>query len=378
MDTRVALHGTVQTGSVYATDTFTAGRWSVTAAARFNRETLSNLDRLPPSAARGTLTATNTFARLNPSVGAVYRGRKPLDLYADYSEASRAPTTLELGCADPRFPCNLPNALVSDPPLRQVITRTVEAGVRGRGDGALSWTADWFRSENAQDLLFVASDQLGFGNFLNFGRTERQGVELDFGAHSRTLEATAGYTFLSATYGSPQILNGIANSANASAAAGAPGVDGTIAIAPGDRIPQAPRQLFKGLVEWRPTPKWSAVLNVLGTGASYARGNENNRDRADGMYYLGSGVSPAYGVVNLGGTYQASPRFQLFVQADNLLDRHYSNAAQLGTTPFDNSGRFVAQPFAPNADGANPARSTTFLAPGAPFNVFGGLRVHLR
>ena len=155
-------------------------------------------------------------------------------------------------------------------------------------------------------------------------------------------------------------------------------MDGVIAITPGDRIPQVPRQLFKGVAEWRPAPKWSAVLNVLATGASYARGNENNLDRPDGTYYLGSGTSPAYGVVNLGGTYQAGSRFQLFVQANNLLDTHYSNAAQLGTTPFDNSGRFIAQPFAANVDGTTPVRSTTFLAPGAPINVYGGLRVRLR
>ena len=36
---------------------------------------------------------------------------------------------------------------------------------------------------------------------------------------------------------------------------------------------------------------------------------------------------------------------QVFVQIDNLFNYHYFSAAQLGPTPFDNSGNFVARPF---------------------------------
>jgi hypothetical protein len=52
--------------------------------------------------------------------------------YARVSESSRTPTAIELGCADPANPCKLPNAMAGDPPLRQVVTRTQEAGLRGR------------------------------------------------------------------------------------------------------------------------------------------------------------------------------------------------------------------------------------------------------
>jgi hypothetical protein len=69
-----------------------------------------------------------------------------------------------------------------------------------------------------------------------------------------------------------------------------------------------------------------------------------------------------------------SRRIQLFAQIDNLLDHRYYTAAQLGPTPFDNAGNFVAQPF-PAADGSYPIRTTTFLAPGAPIGAWGGIRL---
>lgn len=78
-------------------------------------------------------------------------------------------------------------------------------------------------------------------------------------------------------------------------------------------------------------------------------------------------------VLNLGAHYQVLRRWQLFAQINNLLDRHYYSAAQLGPTPFDNNGAFVAQPF-PAVDGNYPIRTTTFFAPGAPINVFEGMR----
>jgi outer membrane receptor protein involved in Fe transport len=67
--------------------------------------------------------------------------------------------------------------------------------------------------------------------------------------------------------------------------------------------------------------------------------------------------------------------FQLFMQINNILDKHYSTAAQLSTTPFDNNDHFVAQPFGtPYGDDNVPIRSSSFQAPGAPFNIYGGLK----
>ncbi len=109
-------------------------------------------------------------------------------------------------------------------------------------------------------------------------------------------------------------------------------------------------------------------------GRSFARGNENNLDQPDGVYYLGPGFSPGYGVLNLGAHYQVQKRVQLFVQINNLLNHRYYTAAQLGSTPFNNAGAFIARPFPQTSDGDFPIRSTTFFAPGAPIGAWGGIR----
>jgi outer membrane receptor protein involved in Fe transport len=380
VDTQVALHGTVNTPSFYATDTFTYGPWAVTLSGRYNHTSLDNLDYLPPSDARGNLTSNNVFQRFNPAAGFTYRPSHLFNAYFNYSEASRAPTSIELGCSDPTQPCNLPNALVSDPPLKQVVNRTFEVGIRSNDTGTLHWSADYFFGQNDNDLLFVASEQTGFGYFLNFGKTRRDGIELELSKDWRNGSVGSNYTFLNATYQSSQTIDGGSNSTNDSALAGMPGIDDDIHITPGDFIPQVPRNMFKLYGQYRPSSKLTAELDIRAVGSSFARGNENNQDQPDGMFYNGSGRSAGYGVADLGARYRLTSRIELFAQLNNLLDKHYSTGSQLGTTPFDNNDRFVARPFGTpygTDDGQIPIRSSAFLAPGTPFNIYGGLKITL-
>ena len=125
--------------------------------------------------------------------------RRGVNLYAGYNEGSRAATSIELGCADPEQPCKLPNAMAGDPPLSQVVTRTLDTGVRGHS-GGVAWNASYFRAANRDDILFVQSEQTGFGYFKNFGRTRREGVELGARTRAGRAEVGAGYTLLSATF----------------------------------------------------------------------------------------------------------------------------------------------------------------------------------
>jgi outer membrane receptor protein involved in Fe transport len=380
VDTQVWLHGTVITPSIYATDTFIWGPWTFTLSGRYNYTSLDNLDYLPASDARGNLTSNNVFQRFNPATGFTYRAFRFANTYFDYSEASRSPTSIELGCADPNKPCNLPNALVSDPHLKQVVSRTFEVGIRSNDPATFHWSANYFFGQNYNDLLFVASEQTGFGYFLNFGKTRRDGVELELAEDWRKWSIGSNYTFMNATYQSPQTIDGGSNSSNDSALAGTPGIDDDIHTKPGDLIPQVPRNMFKLYGQYRPSSKMTVEMDVRAIGSSFARGNENNLDRPDGVFYLGSGKSAGYGIVDMGMRYQVIPRMQLFAQFNNLLDKHYSTGAQLGTSPFANDDHFVAQPFGTpygTNDGQIPIRSSTFLAPGAPFNVYGGLKITL-
>jgi outer membrane receptor protein involved in Fe transport len=374
VDTRVNLRGLPQTWSIYATDTLSIGnKWSFTVSGRFNRATINNRDRMDPGGGPGSLDGQYVFDRFNPSAGVTFSPIPFVNLYASYAESSRAPTSIELGCADPNNPCNLPNALAGDPPLKQVITRTFEAGIRSGQGESLNWSAGWFRATNYNDLLFVTSDVTGNGYFKNFGRTLRQGAEVHLSTRINRVTLGGNYTFLRATYQSPEAVDGSSNSTNDSALGGSPGMDGVIQIQPGDRIPLIPQHMFKAFADAQITRKISADLDFIAVSSSYARGNENNQSRPDGIYYLGPGTSPGYGVVNLGARYQVHKRLQLFAQINNLLDHHYYTAAQLGPTGFTNQGTFIARPL-PAVDGNFPLVHATFYAPGAPFGVRGGMR----
>lgn len=359
-ESSVNLASRIHTASLFAVDTISLGRSvTLTASGRFNRTTIDNLDRIQPQAGTGSLTGSHVFRRFNPSVGLTYRG-----LYASYSEGSRAPTAIELGCADPASPCRLPNALAGDPPLQQVVTRTVEAGVRSTGEGKLRWNLSWFRADNRNDLLFVASPQTGFGYFKNFGQTLRQGVEA--GASARISRVTLGtnYTFLDATFRSPETVNGQANSSNR---------EGLIGIVSGQRIPLVPHHMTKAYADVQVTSKLVVNLGVVGVSGAIARGNENSQHQPDGRLFIGPGSSPGYAVANLGGRYELHRRVELFGQINNLFDRQYYSGAQLGPTGFTAEGNFIARPF-PAVGGVFPVRQATFYAPGAPRGMWGGIR----
>ncbi|HYE73661.1 MAG TPA: TonB-dependent receptor, partial [Blastocatellia bacterium] len=368
------LRGRIHTFSLYATDTLEINHnLNLRLSGRYNRTTINNSDQINPGSGSGSLDGRHTFARFNPAIGFTYSPLRYLNLYASYSEGSRAPTSVELGCADPNQPCRLPNAMAGDPPLNQVVTRTIEAGLRGEIEGKLHWNAGWFRADNRNDILFVASSQTGLGYFKNFGKTLRQGAEININSKIWRVNLGGGYTFLDATYQSHEMVNGSSNSTN-DAADKARGLDGTIEIRPGARIPLIPQHMLKGFADLQATSKLFVNLGLVAMSSTYARGNENNLHEADGTYYLGSGLSPGYAVVSFGARYQLNQRIEFFAQVSNLLNRRYYTAAQLGPTGFDNQGNFIARPL-PVVDGEFPLVHATFYAPGAPRGVWGGVRV---
>jgi outer membrane receptor protein involved in Fe transport len=370
-DARVDLHGRSHTWSVFATDTLQLGAWSVTASGRYNRTVVSNRDQIAPGGGPGSLDGDTTFSRFNPALGVTFAPTTALTTYIGYSQGSRAPSSIELGCADPANPCKLPNAMAGDPPLKQVVARTIEAGLRGHA-GELKWNAGVFRTENHDDILFVADNQAGFGYFRNFGSVRRQGIEAGLSGQRGPLTFGANYTYLDATYRSTEVVNGSSNSSND---APAPGFDGNITVHPGDRLPLVPRNIAKLFAELAIGPRLTLDVDLQAASRSEARGNENGRHQPDGIYYLGRGASPGYAVVNMGAAYKPTPKLRLFVQVDNVFDTRYFTGAQLAATGFDARGNFVSRPFAgPVIDGERPLSSSTFLAPGAERTIRVGVR----
>ena len=360
-DQRVDLDGRVRTWSLFGTDTLSLrDTWHLTLSGRYNETRLKNTDLLYPynnastnGAQRGSLDGEHRFVRFNPAVGISFTPTHNINAYAGYSESSRAPTSIELGCADPEFGCRLPNSMAGDPPLNQVVSTTWEAGLRGRAAYQVNWNLGVFRGENHDDILFVANTA-STGYFRNFGKTRHQGVEAGISGVLAGISLGANYTWLQATYQSAETLG----SENSSVAA-----DGAIEVRPGDLMPSIPRQIFKAHADYRILPNLSAGLQLIAIGNSFVRGNENNAHAADATH-LGSGRTPGYGVLNFSASYRPAPGWKLFANVSNVLDRKYSSTGQLGPYAFTPAGGYTN----------SGSTSTTFYAPGAPRNFSLGAR----
>ena len=377
-DDRVDINGRLRTVSVFAADTLTfANNIHFTASGRYNDVSVNNRDQITPGGGPTSLDGAHRFRRFNPALGITWSPRANVNAFASLSETSRAPTTIELGCANPAVPCKLPNALAGDPPLKLVVARTVEVGVRGYTAQQLHWHANMFRSENSNDILFVADDQAGFGYFKNFGKTRRQGLELGVDAPIGPVNLALSYTLLEATYQSAEIVNGSANSTNAAALGGNPGFDGTINIRPGNRIPLLPRHIAKLSLDYRINAQWSLASTINAQSGSVARGNENNAHVPDGKFYLGSGRAAGFVTAHLSLMFQATSALQLTLRMNNVFDTRYVTGSQLSATGFDSAGNIQTRPFGGNSSTGYALQRSTFYAPGAPRQLWLGLRYSL-
>ena len=374
-DTRVDLSGHIATWSAFASDTLSVqDNLHLTLSGRYNKTRIENRDLIHAATDSASLGGDHHYARFNPAIGITYSPSRALNTYAGYSESSRSPTAIELGCANPDQPCKLPNAMAGDPPLKQVVARTLEVGVRGTAPGNMQWSAGVFSAENQDDILFVADNQAGFGYFRNFGKTRRQGLELGLSGKVGSLNLGAQYTWLDATYQSNETVNGTGNSSNDTAIAGTPGLDGTINIRPGDPIPLVPRQMLKLFADYTVSSAFTLNASMVAMTDALARGNENNAHQPDGTSYLGQGRSAGYATFNLGANYRATPQLEFIAQINNVFDTPYNTAAQLGATGFDAHGNYLARALGGSSASGFPVQQSTFHAPGAPRLIWVGLR----
>ena len=131
--------------------------------------------------------------------------------------------------------------LVSDPPLKQVVSRTVEVGLRGGKElniGTLGWKLGGFRSNNRDDILAIPSPALqGFGYFQNVGSTRRQGIEAQVSLTSKALQLHASYALVDARFLDTLQVGSHSPFAD---------INGNVQILPGNRIPAIPRNRNQG------------------------------------------------------------------------------------------------------------------------------------
>jgi iron complex outermembrane recepter protein len=347
--TRVDLRNS--DAGVHASDTINVGdRWTLTLAGRYNVARVVIEDR---SGADEALNGTHSFARLNPALGINFNPSDTLTAYASYNEGMRAPTPIELTCADPDAPCKLPNQFLADPPLAKVVSATLEAGARGRWR-TVQWSAAAYRTELRDDLAFIASGAgtTNAGYFTNIGRTRREGVELAATLRGGPLTVAVRYSAIDARFCSTFDVPSPANSQASDT--------GAITVRSGNRIPGIPAHSAKVRVDWDAAPGLAIGTSMVVASSQYARGDENNAD--------GSGRLPGYLVAHLDAEYRVSPQVTLFAQIDNLFDRRYANFAVLGENVFTGPGRS----FGPAA--GNAPAFEQFRALGAPRGIFVGFR----
>jgi outer membrane receptor protein involved in Fe transport len=335
-----SLRADVTTTGVYVADTWApAEHLSLTLAARYNRTRVKLRDGLGTA-----LNGDHAFGRLNPAFGVTWQVRETFGLYAGINESSRVPSPVELTCADEDDPCRLPNAFLADPPLEQVVARTVEAGARGRwAEG--QWHAGVFHTRNSDDILFISAGALtNEGFFDNVGQTLRRGVELDASGQMTTRIAWfANVTLLDATFREHLSLPSPNNPA---------AVDGEVVVQPGDRLPLVPRNLLKAGVRVAVGTRASLGADVAAAGGFHARGDEGNDVESIGRF----------ATLNLRADYEVNSQLLLFANVDNALDAEYETFGVFGE-PDDVLGEGFENP--------------RFVSPGAPRALWVGVRVSL-
>lgn len=338
LTTTVNINGENTYSNVFATDTFSVFDWlHLNASANWMQAHVQTLDKMGDA-----LNGNNTFQRLNPSAGLTFNPFDALNVktplqefttYFNYNEGFRAPTPVELTCADPNAPCTLPNSFLSDPPLKAVVSHTLETGLRGKFSAALKWNLSFYETINTNDILFLNVDTTR-GYFSNVGKTKRQGIELGLsGLAFDSLNWYLSYGFVDATYQSnAQLFNGL-------------GAESVIA---GNKIPSIPANTLKFGSEYEVFHNFFFGGDLQYVSSQYSRGDDTNS----------SPQIPDYAIVNLNTRYVINKNVELFAMGKNIFDNHYVSFSQLGQNFFNNN---------------NP---TQFQGPGAPATGYAGIRVH--
>lgn len=358
-DQEVDVNATIDTASIYIANTLQVNaNLALTLAGRFNQTDVQLRDQ---SGQRPELDGDHTFRRFNPSIGLNYSTGSGQFFYASYSESSRAPTPIELACnegvfevarsfAEARgddpddidFECRLPNAFLADPPLEQVVAKSLEAGVRG-GNETLRYNLGFFHTQNNDDILFQSTGR-ATGLFANVDKTQRQGIEFGISGQMKRTQWAINYSWIDATFASDlKVLSPIHDYADE---------EGEITVQDGDRIPGIADHQVKLWGQYQFSDAFNTSLEVVYNASQVMRGDESNQlAEVDG-----------YTLVNLNAQYDINQQVRLFARVDNLFDTEYENFGLLGEDPTE-----VIEDLAND--------SALFFGAGAPRAAWLGLQV---
>lgn len=366
-DEEVSVSTRTRTYSVYFTDTLSlTSQLDLSIGLRYNN---TSVDVRDMTGEAPELNGSHTFQRANPSVGMTFMASEAANLYASYSESSRAPTPIELSCNEATFElkrqleglpadapldvCRLPNAFVADPPLEQVVAKGIELGTRGEILAGVNYHAGVYRITNHDDIIWQTADVGGQGLFAQVDKTRRQGFEGSLFGTTGPLNWFMNYGYLDATYQSSfSAISPEHDFANA---------DGEIQVRKGDRIPGIPAHQLKLGADYLFPFGLTVGADMAYFSDQYLRGDESNQlATVDG-----------YTVFNLRASYDVTNSVQLFANVQNLFNKDYENFGLLGEDPNELEEAGVLAPFPLANDSAR------FLGAGAPRAGFVGLRIRL-
>ncbi len=301
----VVLDSTNDYYGLYLSDTVDiTTRLALTLNGRYNLALINLSDRLGNS-----LSGSHSYARFNPGGGLTYQITPMVTGYASYAEANRAPTPGELACANPAKPCALSAFLVADPALLQVVSRTVEAGLRGYFrlsalTGRFHWKAGVFQTTSSNDILLVGTPTNGFGYFTNAGKTRRRGVETSLDYRQSRWSGSLAYSLIDATYRTPLMLSSASPSADD---------NGLISVTPGNRLPLIPRHRVTLTADYVMNDQWSLGGDFRIQSGFYLAGDNSNQQPPMAGYYT----------LNIHSDWQIRDWLDLSGEVENITGEHY-------------------------------------------------------
>ena len=339
-----------------------------------------------------------SYYSFNPSIGATWKAKETLNVYANWSQGTRVPSVIELGCASDHTPtgvyymdgqggqyeipksvlekrtCYLPNTLSGDPYLPQIKATSYDIGVRGLIGENLQWNLGAYQTDLKDDIYFVAVGG-GSGFYDTIGNTRRRGIEAGLSGQKGKWGFSVNYALTEATFEDPFVMISDDNgSAVFDTTIGAQ----VITVDKGDTMPGVSRHNLNATVTYEVTPKWQVGITTVMHSGSYVRGNENNDHEVGQVQYrsLGGnqvarrpmtnkGELPGYATFNFQTSYKFTPNMTASLLINNIFDKEYYSAGRLGRNPFSPSVYGARGPDNYNHN-SNDWLSTNFIAPGAP------------
>jgi len=336
-----------------------------------------------------------SYYSFNPSIGATWQAKETLNVYANWSQGTRVPSVIELGCAADHTPtgkyysdgqggtyeipksvlekrtCYLPNTLSGDPYLPQIKATSYDIGVRGIIGENLQWNLGAYQTDLKDDIYFVAIGG-GSGFYDTIGNTRRRGIEAGLSGQKGKWGFSVNYALTEATFEDPFVMISDDNgSAVFDKTIGAQ----VITVDKGDTMPGVSRHNLNATVTYEVTPKWQVGFTTVMHSGSYVRGNENNeheigqvQTRNDGVKrkpMTNKGELPGYATFNFQTSYKFTPTMTASLLINNIFDKEYYSAGRLGRNPFSPSVNGAIGPDGYNHN-SNDWLSTNFIAPGAP------------